>query len=94
MFWSGIENTIGEAAKYLVEMTKATGRALAIEDLDLRQDKSVIAKFNRMAHGFCWSTFLQMVERAAKNGPKQSPAAIHFHYWNSKIFTPIRTVKP
>jgi len=44
---------------------KSTGKALAIEGLKFRDDKSISTKFNRLSHGFVWSKFLQTVERNA-----------------------------
>jgi len=58
-------NLIGEAAALLVEIASRLECILVVEDLDFKDDKSVSAKFNRMSHGFVWSTFLMMVERAA-----------------------------
>jgi len=58
-------NLIGEAAKYIAKIACGAGMSLAVEDLAFRQDKSVTAKFNRMANGFCWSQFLRMIERSA-----------------------------
>lgn len=51
-------NLIGEAARELVIRAKQSGKALAIEDLKFRDDKSISSKFNRMSHGFVWSKFL------------------------------------
>jgi len=59
------DNVIGEAAALVVKMAKQANRAIAVEDLAFKDDKSVTAKFNRMRHGFVWSKFLQMVERSA-----------------------------
>ena len=58
-------NLIGEQAKLLVNMAQESGKGLAVEDLDFKQDKDVSAKFNRMSHGFVWSKFLEAVERKA-----------------------------
>jgi IS605 OrfB family transposase len=63
------DNLIGEAASLVVKMAKQLNCALAVEDLELKNDKSVTAKFNRMSHGFVWSKFLQAIERrAAREG--------------------------
>lgn len=59
------ENLIGEAAALVVDMAKRLNCALAAEDLEFKDDKSVTAKFNRMSHGFVWSKFLQATERRA-----------------------------
>ena len=56
---------IGEAASLVVKMAKQLNCALAVEDLEFKNDKSVTAKFNRMSHGFVWSKFLRMVDRSA-----------------------------
>ncbi|AGL02917.1 IS200/IS605 family accessory protein TnpB-related protein [Desulfoscipio gibsoniae] len=58
-------NLIGEKAKQVVTLAKETGYALAVEDLQFKNDKSVTAKFNRMAHGFVWSKFLEHIDRCA-----------------------------
>jgi IS605 OrfB family transposase len=58
-------NLIGEMAKQVVVLAKAMESALAVEDLEFKNDKSVTAKFNRMSHGFVWSKFLQYVDRCA-----------------------------
>jgi len=44
-------NLIGEKAKQVVTLAKEKGYALAVEDLKFKNDKSVTAKFNRMATG-------------------------------------------
>ncbi len=56
-------NLIGKEAKRLVDLAKTTNRALMVENLALRDDKSVTTKFNRLSHGFVWSRFLAAVER-------------------------------
>lgn len=56
-------NLIGEIAKEIVLKAKGKGKALAVEDLKFRDDKSISTKFNRISHGFVWSKFLQAVER-------------------------------
>jgi transposase len=43
-------NLIGEKAKQVVILAKEKGYALAVEDLKFKNDKSVTAKFNRMAY--------------------------------------------
>jgi len=58
-------NLIGETAKEIVLKAKSKGKALAIEDLKFRDDKSISTKFNRLSHGFVWSKFLHTVERNA-----------------------------
>jgi len=58
-------NLIGEAAALVVEMAATFECALSVEDLAFEDDKSVSAKFNRMSHGFVWSTFLKTIERTA-----------------------------
>lgn len=58
-------NLIGEMAKKVVALAKETGKALVIEDLKFKNDKSVTAKFNRISHGFIWSKFLAYAERRA-----------------------------
>lgn len=63
------DNLIGEAAALVVDIAKQLNCALAVEDLDFKDDKSVTAKFNRMSHSFVWSSFLKAVSRrAARNG--------------------------
>ncbi|NLI13528.1 IS200/IS605 family element transposase accessory protein TnpB [Pelotomaculum propionicicum] len=63
------DNLIGGAASLVVKMAKQLNCALAVEDLEFKNDKSVTAKFNRMSHGFVWSSFLTKVERrAAREG--------------------------
>ncbi|TEB05701.1 hypothetical protein Psch_02742 [Pelotomaculum schinkii] len=57
------DNLIGETAVLVVAMAKQFNCALAVEDLEFKNDKSVTAKFNRMSHGFVWSSFLKQVER-------------------------------
>lgn len=59
------KNLVGEMAKKVVLMAKEKGYALAVEDLKLKNDKSVTAKFNRISHGFIWSNFLKAVDRCA-----------------------------
>lgn len=58
-------NLIGEKAKQAVILAKEKGYALAVEDLQFKNDKSVTAKFNRMAHGFIRSRFLEHIDRCA-----------------------------
>ena len=58
-------NLIGEAAALLVDIAYRLACILVVENLAFKDDKSVTAKFNRMSHGFVWSTFLKMVERTA-----------------------------
>lgn len=58
-------NLIGEAAALVVEMAVTFECALSVEDLAFKDDKSVSVKFNRMSHGFVWSTFLKTIERTA-----------------------------
>lgn len=63
------KNLIGEMAKKVVNIAKEKGYALAVEDLKFKNDKSVTAKFNKMSHGFVWSSFLKAVDRrAAREG--------------------------
>ncbi len=59
------DNLIGEVASLVVKMAKQLNCAFAVEDLKFKNDKSVTAKFNRMSHGFVWSSFLKKVERRA-----------------------------
>lgn len=58
-------NLIGEMARNVVTLAKATGHTLVVEDLKFKNDKSVTAKFNRMSHSFVWSKFLEYTERRA-----------------------------
>lgn len=58
-------NLISEKAKKIVTLAKETGYALAVEDLRLKNDKSVTPKFNRLSHGFIWSKFLAYIDRCA-----------------------------
>jgi IS605 OrfB family transposase len=58
-------NLIGEKAKQVVTLAKEKGYALAVEDLQFKNDKSITAKFNRMSHGFVWSKFLAHIDRCA-----------------------------
>ena len=58
-------NLVGESAALIVKMAKKDTCALACEDLKFKNDKDVSSKFNRMAHGFIYSKFLQMLERRA-----------------------------
>ena len=63
------DNLIGEMVSSVVLQAKEKGYALAVEDLKLKNDKSVTAKFNRMSQGFVWSRFLKSVDRhAAREG--------------------------
>ncbi len=58
-------NLIGKRAKQIVNLAKEKGYGLAVEDLKFRNDRSITAKFNRMAHGFVWSKFLEYICRCA-----------------------------
>lgn len=58
-------NLVGNIAKKVVQMAKDKGYSLVVENLKFKQDKSVTAKFNRMSHGFIWSTLLENIERQA-----------------------------
>jgi len=58
-------NLIGEQAKKIAALAKKSNRVLVVENLKFRDDKSVKSKFNRISHGFVWSKFLAMVERAS-----------------------------
>jgi len=57
-------NLIGEAAVLVVDIAEQMNCALAVEDLDFKNDKST-TRFNRMTHSFVWSKFLESVERRA-----------------------------
>lgn len=57
-------NLIGEAAALVVDIAEQMNCALAVEDLDFKNDKST-TRFNRMTHSFVWSKFLESVERRA-----------------------------
>lgn len=59
------DNLNGEVASLVVKMAKQLNCAFAVEDLELKNVKTVTAKFNRMSHGFVWSKFLQMADRSA-----------------------------
>ena len=59
------ENLIGETVKKVVLIAKEKGVAIAVEGLKFKDDKSVTTKFNRMSHGFVWSSFLKHLNRCA-----------------------------
>ena len=61
------KNLCGEIAKEVIEIAKAYGGGIAVEDLKFAHDKDVTKKFSRIKHQFIYRQLLTMIESACNH---------------------------